>query len=174
MARSDIAAFLLPVGIDPLGSSGSTRFPDIPEALDVISVNRLGKQPERTVSFSGLDGNMFEHDWVKSPDGKELLDAITEAGKSKSTRGTTRVENSSAQRPNLPDWLRGRRELYETVVERYDGTELDTRIEEAQRESDAIDRAGDGDTPSSPDFFQPVNDVNPHETPVTSHTLDSS
>lgn len=77
-----------------------------------------------------------------------------------------RVPQAITGKPQgIPPWLRSRRDLYEGTLKRYSGAELRTRIGEAQQESDAIDRAGDGDTPSSPDFFQPVNDVNPHETP---------
>lgn len=107
----------------------------------------------------GLDGNMMEHDWVNNPTGEEILNAIEERGVS--SRGTVRSEASESS--DLPDGLRGRRELFEAVVERYDGEELNARIEEAKRESDGIDRAGDVPQ-TSLDLFQSV-DENPHETP---------
>ena len=86
---------------------------------------------------------MPEHNWVTDPTGKELLDAIRKAGKSRSSRGTSRGNIRAAQSPSLQDWLLDRRELYDSVVERYDGAELQARIGEAQQESDGIDRAGD-------------------------------
>ena len=91
----------------------------------------------------GLEGAMFSHNWVTDPTGKELLDAIRKAGKGTSSRGTSRAKNSAAQSLDLQNWLHSRRKLYEKVVDRYDGAELQARIGEAQLESDGINRAGD-------------------------------
>ena len=123
-------------------------------------IDALGIESLRQV---GLDGDMFEHDWVNDPTGEELLDAIEKgvAGRVDS-RGVPQAITGQPQA--IPGRLRGWRDLYEDTLQRYSGDELQTRIEEAQRESDTIDRAAPEEF--VPDMFQPVDDdIDPHKTP---------
>ena len=62
---SEIAAFLLPIGIDAPKSSGSTQLPDIPEAVEFITFNRLTEA--REISFAGLDWTVKRTDFQAGP-----------------------------------------------------------------------------------------------------------
>ena len=99
---------------------------------------------------SEFSGDMFEHDWAKDPTGEEILNDITNQEKrGKGSTGALRLADdattpSTKERSALQDWSRGRRDLYERTLERYEGEQLEQRIEEAGAERDLLKLAAEG------------------------------
>ena len=97
----------------------TTGLPFMNDEAFLDGIEAMEKEDGETLNISktekfGSEGQYGPvHDWSAEPDGQVVLDTI-----------------DTSRRPDFQSWVRDRREAFEAVLKRYEGTELEARQEE--------------------------------------------